>query len=45
MSAVGGGLGGISVCVIVRFLEVSVQGLWGYAPFLIQNPKKPLEVS
>ena len=35
-----GGLGGISVCVIVRFLEVSVQGLWGYAPFLIQNPKK-----
>ena len=33
-------LGGMSVCVIVRFLEVSVQGLWGYAPFLIQNPEK-----
>ena len=40
-----GGLGGMSVCVIVHFLEVSVQVLWGYAPFLIQNPKKPLEVS
>ena len=22
------------MCVIVRFLEVFVQGLWGYAPFL-----------
>ena len=32
--------GHVSVCVIVRFLEVFVQGLWGYAPFLIQNPKK-----
>ena len=40
----GGGLGGLgggmSLCVIVHFLEVSVQGLWGYAPFLIQNPEK-----
>jgi len=44
-SAGTGVLGGMSVCVIVRFLEVSVQGLWGYAPFLIQNLKKPLEVS
>ena len=40
-----GSLGGMSVCVIVHFLEVSVQVLWGYAPFLIQNPKNPLEVS
>ena len=40
MSAVGGALGGMSVCVIVHFLEVSVQGLWGYAPFLIENPEK-----
>ena len=40
-----GGLGGICVCVIVHFLEVSVQVLWVYAPFLIQNLKKPLEVS
>ena len=30
----------MSVCVIVHFLEVSVQVLWVYAPFLIQNPKK-----
>ena len=30
----------MSVCVIVHFLEVSVQVLWGYAPFLIQNPEK-----
>ena len=35
-----GSLGGMSVCVIVHFLEVSVQVLWVYAPFLIQNPKK-----
>ena len=38
--ATGGSGGHISVCVIVHFLEVSVQGLWVYAPFLIQNPKK-----
>ena len=36
----GGSGEGMSVCVIVHFLEVSVQGLWGYAPFLIQNPEK-----
>ena len=35
-----GSLGGMSVCVIVHFLEVSVQVLWVYAPFLIQTPKK-----
>ena len=35
----------MSVCVIVHFLEVSVQVLWVYAPFLMQNPKKPSEVS
>ena len=37
-----GGLGGMSVCVIVHFLEVSVQVLWVYAPFLIQNLKKTI---